>query len=38
MSSLVRTFIGDYKVEDAVDMEDIKETEDFFKYAQQFSQ
>jgi tRNA pseudouridine55 synthase len=37
MSSLIRTFIGDYKVEDAVDMEDIKEAEDFFKYAQQFS-
>ncbi len=37
MSSLVRTRIGDYAVENAVEMEDIKETEDFFKFAQQFA-
>mgnify|MGYP006073855547 FL=1 len=37
MSSLVRTSIGDYAIENAVDMEDIKETEDFFKFAQQFA-
>jgi len=37
MSSLERTFIGDYKVEDAVDIEEIKESEDFFKFAQQFN-
>ena len=37
MASLERTFIGEYKVEDAVDMESIKETEDFFKFAQQFN-
>lgn len=37
MSSLVRTHIGDYAVENAVEMEDIKETEDFFKFAQQFA-
>ena len=37
MSSLVRTSIGDYALENAVDMEDIKETEDFFKFAQQFA-
>ncbi|MFB1002563.1 MAG: tRNA pseudouridine(55) synthase TruB [Bacteroidia bacterium] len=37
MSSLVRKSIGDYAIENAVDMEDIKETEDFFKFAQQFA-
>lgn len=37
MSSLVRTSIGNYAIENAVDMEDIKETEDFFKFAQQFA-
>ena len=37
MSSLVRTRIGDYALENAVEMEDIKETEDFFKFAQQFA-
>lgn len=37
MSSLVRTRIGDYAVENAVEMEDIKETEDFFNFAQQFA-
>ncbi len=36
MSSLVRTSIGSYHVSNAVHMEDIKETEDFFKFAQQF--
>jgi tRNA pseudouridine55 synthase len=36
MSSLVRTFIGEYRVTDAVNLEDIKDTEDFFKFAQQF--
>jgi tRNA pseudouridine55 synthase len=37
MSSLVRTRIGDYAVENAVEIEDIKETEDFFNFAQQFA-
>lgn len=37
MSSLVRTSIGDYQVADAAAMEDIKEVEDFFRFAQQFS-
>ena len=37
MSNLVRTSIGDYTTENAVNMEDIKETEDFFKFAQQFA-
>ncbi|MGB1037521.1 MAG: tRNA pseudouridine(55) synthase TruB [Bacteroidia bacterium] len=37
MSSLVRTMIGDYHVNDAVEMSDIQSQEDFFKNAQQFS-
>jgi tRNA pseudouridine55 synthase len=37
MSSLVRTRIGDYAVENAVEIEDIKETEDFFNFEQQFA-
>jgi len=36
MSSLVRTSIGEYKVANAVSMDDIKEKEDFFKFAQQY--
>lgn len=35
MSSLIRTHIGEYDVKNAASMEDIKETEDFFKLAQQ---
>ena len=37
MSSLVRTSIGEYSLDKAVDMTDIKDQEDFFKFAQQFS-
>lgn len=37
MSSLIRTSIGDYNVNDAIDMANVKETEDFFKFAQQFA-
>ncbi|MDB9882249.1 tRNA pseudouridine(55) synthase TruB [Bacteroidia bacterium] len=36
MSSLIRTMIGDYHVNEAVDMADIKTQEDFFKNARQF--
>lgn len=35
MSSLIRTHIGEYSVQHAVNMEDIKDTEDFFKLVQQ---
>ena len=37
MSSLVRTMIGNYHVDDAVNMVDIVAREDFFKHAKQFN-
>lgn len=38
MSSLIRTKIGDFHLEDAVNMVDIVTQEDFFKFANQFSE
>lgn len=37
MSSLTRTSIGDYLLSDAVQISDIRDTEDFFKFARQLS-
>ena len=37
MSSLVRTSIGDYPLSDAVQISDIRDTEDFFKFARQLT-
>jgi tRNA U55 pseudouridine synthase TruB len=37
MSSLIRTSIGDYLLSDAVQISDIQDTEDFFKFARQLS-
>lgn len=37
MSSLTRTSIGDYLLGDAVQISDIQDTEDFFKFARQLS-
>jgi tRNA pseudouridine55 synthase len=37
MSSLVRTSIGDYSLSDAVQISDIRDTDDFFKFARQLN-
>jgi tRNA pseudouridine55 synthase len=37
MSSLIRTSIGDYLLSNAVQISDIQDTEDFFKFARQLS-
>jgi tRNA U55 pseudouridine synthase TruB len=35
MSSLTRTSIGNYLLGDAIQISDIKDSEDFFKFARQ---